>query len=686
MTRGPEVTTAVTTDLAATLGPAASVGADGPSLPVYLAIVLGLAVACQWAAWAMRIPSLLLLLVAGFALGQQVRADEVLGSDALFSMTTIAVGIILFEGSLSLRLRELRGISGPVVRLCTSVVLIAWVLLSGAAWLVGVDIRLAVLVGAILVVTGPTVINPILRQMRPTRRVSSLLRWEGIVVDPIGAILAVLVFQAIVAGRADGTVAAVLITLGITVAVAVLLSVPVGLALGWAVRRHWVPDYLQGVLFLAVAVAALVASNTLASESGLLTVTLLGIVLANQPGLELHHVREFKEHLQVLLVGVLFVLLAGRVSVDDVREVAPQALAFVALAVLVVRPVSIGLGLLGTSATREERTLLAFMAPRGIVAAAVTSIFALELGHGAESLAEEAREATDPAAGAELAARAEALASLGEQADALVPLVFLLIVATVALYGLGVGRLAERLGLASTSPQGVLFAGADRWVIEAAEQLERLDVPTMVVHDRYTELAPARMAGLRTVTTNIVSEFAVEDLELGGIGTFIGATEVDSTNSTAAREFAHILGRTDAWQLRRGDDPDEGGTHRNAPAAHLVARYPFAPALTRAEMTARSADGMAVRRTTLTEAFTYEDFRREHPAAVVLFAHREGRLRVVSEGGDPPPAGTVLLALRREREVDQHRAAKKGTERITEKGTERGTGVAEASVPEPDAP
>lgn len=639
------------------LGPnlplAAASAGDGLSLPVYLALVLALAVACQWAAWALRIPSLLLLLIVGFGLGQWVTADDVLGTDALFSVTTIAVGIILFEGSLSLRLRELRGISGPVVRLCSSVVVLAWALLTAAGLVVGIDWRLALLLGAILVVTGPTVINPILRQMRPTRRVSSLLRWEGIVVDPIGAILAVLVFQAIVAGREGDPALAIAGTLGITLLVALALSVPVALALGFAVRRHWVPDYLQGVLFLAVAVATLVASNAVASESGLLTVTVLGIVLANQPGLELHHVREFKEHLQVLLVGVLFVLLAGRVSVDAALDVAPQALAFVALAILLVRPVSIGLGLLGTSATRQERTLLACMAPRGIVAAAVVSIFALELGHGAEAVREEAATATDPGEAAELTDRADALAALGTEAEGLVPLVFILIVVTVAVYGLGIGRLAERLGLASTSPQGVLFAGADRWVVEAAEQLERLEVPTMIVHDRYPELAPARMAGIRTVTTNIVSEFAVEDLELGGLGHFVGATAVDSTNSTAAREFAHIFGRTGAWQLRRDDDPEGEGSHRRQPAAHLVARYPFAPALTREEMLARSREGMTVRRTTLTREYPLERFRELHPDAVLLFTHSEGRLSVVTEDSSAPGPGTVLIALMPQRDVEQ---------------------------------
>jgi len=161
----------------------------------YLALVAVLAVLSQLLAWQLRLPSILLLLVTGFGLGRLVDPDAVLGRDVLFGGVTLAVGVILFEGSLSLRLRDVRDLGRPVLRLCTVTVLVAWVLITAAAWLIGFRLELALLVGAVLVVTGPTVIAPILRMLRPTRRVASLLRWEGIVVDPIGAVLAVLVFR-----------------------------------------------------------------------------------------------------------------------------------------------------------------------------------------------------------------------------------------------------------------------------------------------------------------------------------------------------------------------------------------------------------------------------------------------------------------------------------------------------------
>ncbi|RIK14701.1 MAG: sodium:proton antiporter, partial [Acidobacteria bacterium] len=356
-----------------------------------MALVLALGATCQLVAYRAKIPSILLLLLVGFGLGQVVSPEAVLGREVLFAGVSLSVGIILFEGSLSLRFRDLRGLGRAVVRLCTVTVAIAWVLITVSGMVAGISWQLSLLIGALLVVTGPTVIAPIVRQLRPTRRVSSMLRWEGIVVDPIGAVLAVLVFQAVIIGGPDPAVVPALLTLGRLVLISTALMLVFGIALEVAMRRHLIPDFLDGVVFLAAAVGALVVSNQLQPESGLLTVTMLGIYLGNRRELRLEHVREFKEHLQVLIVGALFVLLGGRVTPEEVVAIAPTAAVFVVLLVVVVRPASVLLGLIGTSATRQERTLLSFMAPRGIVAAAVTSIFALEIEHAAEQAALDAR-------------------------------------------------------------------------------------------------------------------------------------------------------------------------------------------------------------------------------------------------------------------------------------------------------
>lgn len=610
----------------------------------YLALVLVVAALCQWAAWQLRVPSILLLLIVGFGLGQLVTPDAVLGHDVLFGAVTLAVGIILFEGSMTLRFRDVRDLGRPVLRLFTVTPLIAWAMITTAAWLLGFAIELALLVGAILIVTGPTVIAPILRMLRPTRRVAALLKWEGIVVDPIGAILAVLVFQGVMLAR-DGQALPILVgSLLPTIGIAVVLGLGLGIVLELLMRRHMIPDFLHGVVFLSAAVGALVVSNAIQSESGLLTVTILGIYLGNRPQLHLAHVEEFTEHLQVLLVGVLFVMLAGRIAPAEVAAITPVGLIFVAILVLLVRPVSIVVGLWRTPVTRQERILLSFMAPRGIIAAAVASIFGLEFLNAAERTANAAAQAVGDEA-VVLHTRADSLMELAKQAEGLVPLVFFVIVSTVAIYGLGVGRLAERLGLATGSPQGVVFVGGSAWMVEAAKALDEADVVTTIVSRDYAKLAGARQAGLRSVTANILSDYAVKDMELPGIKSLIAGTPDDGVNATAAREFAHVLGRANVYQLARSD-PGQGGAVRMQTAPHLTARDCFQPPHTHDDFDALMKRGFTIKVTQLTSKYTLADYRaRRGDEAVLLFTISGGAMTVVTPEIAVPQVGVTLISL-----------------------------------------
>lgn len=616
----------------------------------YLAGVVLIAVLAQLIAWHLKIPSILLLLVAGFSLGLAVDAISVVGQDTLYAGVSLTVGIILFEGALSLKIRQVRDLGQSVLRLCTVTALVAAPLIALAAWVAGVEPRLAVLLGALLVVTGPTVINPIVRQLRPTRRAAALLRWEGIVVDPIGAVMATLVLQAIIAAGSSPLKAAATGLL-VTLALGVGLGVGAGLLLRLAMRRHLIPDFLQGVVFLAVALAVFVASNMVAPESGLLTVTVLGVFLANSPGLHLHRVVEFKEHLQVLFVGALFVLLGGLVSWDEIVAVAPQAAIFIALLVLVVRPVSIYLSLRGSDSDLRERTLLAFMAPRGIVAAAVTSIFAIEIAHRAQDVASTARQARaqDHPDAAALTARAEDLTALAEQAQDLVPLVFLVVVGTVAIYGLGVGRLAERLGLAAASPQGVLFAGSAPWVIDVGDALKQLDVPVRVVSHVYTGIRAARQRGLETYYGHVLSDITSDELDPSGMGHLLAVTADDDMNSTVAREYSSIFGSAHTYQLKRADVDSTPSKRR--PSEALTARSLFDPPLTFDELSARHERGMQVRRTRLSKEFTAEDFTERYgDDAVILFlVSPSGKVTVATPEAGLPESPTTVIALLPER-------------------------------------
>ncbi|MCB1061453.1 MAG: cation:proton antiporter, partial [Verrucomicrobiae bacterium] len=307
---------------------------------LYFSAVLLAGILAQWLAWRFKLPSILLLLATGFIGGQLYDASEILETRTLFAIVSLSVAIIMLEGGLTLKFKELKEAGIPILRLVGLGSLITWLLSTVAAhYLAGFSWQVGLLLGAILVVTGPTVIGPLLRAVKPKKPVGAILKWEGIVIDPVGAVLAVLVFGALFShGDAHPSVAA-----GIT------RTLLIGGGLGWGaaylltliLRRHWVPDYLQSVVILVVALALFAISNHFQHESGLLTVTVLGIVLANQTHAKVRHIIEFKENLRTLLISSLFIVLGGRIGIDDIMLVWREALLFLAALIIVIRPASV---------------------------------------------------------------------------------------------------------------------------------------------------------------------------------------------------------------------------------------------------------------------------------------------------------------------------------------------------------
>jgi len=585
-----------------------------------LAGIVVIGIAAQWLSWRLRLPAIFLLLLAGFVAGGVtgwIDPDELLGA-ALFPIVSLSVAIILFEGGLSLDIAELAKI-GRVVRNLASIGVVAtWVLSAVAArFLLGFDWPLSALLGAILVVTGPTVIIPLLRHIRPTAKLGSAIRWEAIVNDPTGAILAVLVFNAIVVGEGqEGITAAVL---------GVVKALGAGGALGLAgaalivllLKRYWVPDFLQSPVTLAVVMVVFSLADLVLSESGLLAVTVMGSALASQNVVTVRHIVEFKENLRVLLISALFVILAARLPISDPAYSDPGSLLFLAVLILVVRPASVALSTIGTFLTWRERIFLGFMAPRGIVAAAIASIFSLELmelGYpGAEKLA---------------------------------PVMFLVIVGTVALYGLGAGRVARWLGVATPNPQGMLLLGASGWVRAVAQALKAEGVEVTLVDANRKNVAQARQDGLEAKCDNILAEYAFEDLELDGIGRFLALTPNDEVNSLATVHASDVFERSNVYQLAP-EGADEGGRLTEMPA-HLQGRILFDAVATYAEITKRFAQGATIKRTGLTDEFGFDEFVEHYRgAALPLFVVTEaGKLRVLeAQRKVPVKAGQTIISL-----------------------------------------
>jgi NhaP-type Na+/H+ or K+/H+ antiporter len=600
----------------------------------YLALVLGLGILAQWLAWRCKLPSILLLLAFGFGLSivtglgdaTPVSIDNFLDEKTLLAIVGIFVAIILFEGGLTLKLSEIKEARTPVVRICTLGVLIAFALGTVAAhWIFGWDWRVASLVGAILVVTGPTVIGPLLRVIKPTRKIAAILKWEGIVVDPIGAILAVIVFQVALSGGIGAASDAIFLALGKTFLSGVLYAFILGKIIEQLLKHHLIPDFLESVFLLAVVAGAFASANYFQAESGLLTVTVLGIVLANQKSVSVRAIQEFKENLRTLIISVLFITLSGRIELASLSSVFLKSLAFLAVLILIVRPVSIlGATLFSKKLKRVERFFLASLAPRGIVAAAVTSIFAIELSHASHS--------------------GKLPANIAAQADQLVPVVFLIIIGTVLIYGLLAAPLARSLKLAAQNPNGVLFAGADEWIRQVAKVLHDDGHSVLLLDTRYEKVAAARMEGTPAIRANILSEYAEEELDFSGIGQLIAATPNDEVNSLAAREFSHIFGKASVWQIA---PQDTGAHHTKAVASHQRGRICFTDDATYPKLQSLIRRGATMKSTQITEQFTLEDFHLHYgEEAVILFLTDEDKgLRPAAADLDKISPGTKLYAL-----------------------------------------
>ena len=613
---------------------------------LYLALIPALGLTAQWIAWRTSLPGILLLLLFGLVLGMFQNPDQVLaeltggdvsaGPRILFPLVSLSVAVIMFEGGLSLKFADLRESGSAALRLCTIGALVTFVGSSIAAhYTLGFGWRLACLLGAILVVTGPTVIGPLLRQVQPSRRVASALKWEGIVIDPIGAVLAVLVFDELMLNAGDSSIAAAAALLVKTALVGLILGAAGGALLTFGFRRFLVPDNLHGVASLSVALLIFAVANNRAHESGLIAVTVTGMWLTNQRHFDIEHIIEFKENLRTLLIGALFVVLGSRVDVADVAAIGMPGLAMLAILVIVIRPLSVFVSLFRSPLTFHEQCFVSGMAPRGIVAAAVSSVFALEMEHLGQG-------------------------SAIEGSDQLATVTFFLIVGTVTVYGLCAFPLAKLLRLADSKRNGVLIAGADAWVVDFAKELHRANLPVLLVDSNFNKIAKARLAGLEAVCANILNEHAREELPVGGIGKMMAMTQNDEVNSLAVREARTMFDRAQLFQLTFNAANQH---HRRGLTKNLMGRELFGQGLTFSELEARHELGAKFKSTRLSEEFTYDDFKNLYSDSAVALCVVDADSLIVHtvDRAFEPSAGQTVIALVGATTVpDDHAASPRG--------------------------
>ncbi|MDP4548178.1 sodium:proton antiporter [Marinobacter sp. MDS2] len=546
---------------------------------------------CQWFAWRVRMPAILFLLAGGIIAGPVLgflQPAEVFG-DLLFPVISLAVAIILFEGSLTLRYDEIKG-HGKMVRNLVPVGSIVTCAIGtlAARWILEVSWEVALLFGAISVVTGPTVIAPLLRAVRPTAKLSNILRWEGIIIDPVGALLAVLVFEGILSWGQGNVFGHSLYIFGKTLVVGFIIGAIAGYLNGQALRKHWLPQYLHNAGTLTFMLGVYAISNEMAHESGLLTVTVMGIWMANMKRVPIDSILEFKESLSVLLISALFIILAARVEFSAILDLGWGLVAVLACLMFIARPISIFLSSIGTSLNLREKLYLSWIAPRGIVAAAVSALFAFQL---------------------------ERLGYDG--AETLVPLVFMLIITTVTLQSLTARPIAKLLGVKEPPAHGFLILGANPIARLIGQALKKHEVPIMLSDTNWENVRQSRMENLPVYFGNPASEHAATHMDLTGIGNLLILSPYKQMNSLATYHFMDWFGDTSVFGLTEGDQDQKA---RLQTAGKVQRTRGIFDGVSYAKLASLVSQGYNVKTTQLSEEFSYQQFLEQYQQqALVLF-------------------------------------------------------------------
>ena len=604
------------------------------STVLLLASIGILSLFCQWLAWRVRMPAILFLLAGGIACGpvlHYLNPGDVFG-DLLFPMVSLAVAIILFEGSLTLRFSEIRG-HGSMVRNLIPVGSVVTGIIGtlSAHWILDISWEISLLFGAISVVTGPTVIAPLLRSVRPNARLANILQWEGIIIDPVGALLAVLVYEGIVSWGQGNVFGHSLYIFSTTLVVGTVFGAAAGYLNGQVLRKHWIPQYLHNAGTLTFMLGVYALSNEVAHESGLLTVTIMGIWMANMKKVQVESILEFKESLSVLLISALFIILAARIEFSAIAQLGWGLAAVLAILMLVARPISIFLAAIGTSLSWQEKLFLSWIAPRGIVAAAVSALFAFQLHNNGF-----------------------------DGGDTLVPLVFMLIIATVTVQSLTARPLARLLGVAEPAAVGFLILGANPVARMIGKALSNHDVPVVLTDTNWDNVRQARMENLNVYFGNPVSEHAANQLNLTGIGNLLVISPYKQLNSLATYHFLDWFGDHDSvFSLSEGDQEQKA---RHQTAEKIQQTRGLFDGVSYAKLASLVSQGYLIRTTQLSGEFSYQDFLEKYQnQALVLFTldSKKHMTPVKSMDNLKPNKDSVLISLVPAKVLEERKDSKK---------------------------
>ncbi|MCM4154986.1 sodium:proton antiporter [Gramella sp. AN32] len=512
---------------------------------VELAGIIILGIISQWFAWKFKIPAILPLILVGLAVGPIAtlytedggkliepiwNADSETGlfpGESLFYFVSLAIGVILFEGGLTLKKGEILNVGPVIVKLITIAVIVTFIGGGIAAYLLfGLSWQISFLFAALIIVTGPTVITPILRNIPLKKDVSAILKWEGILIDPIGALVAVLVFEFIAAGEGREYTRTAFIEFGKIVLFGFTFGFTFAHGLAFCIKKNVIPHYLLNVFTLATVLGVFVLSDQFAHESGLLAVVIMGMVMGN---INLPNIKEllyFKESLSVLLISILFILLAANINMEDLYLIYNlNAVVLFAVIVFVIRPAGVFLSSMSSSLKFNEKLFISWVGPRGIVAAGIASLFGIKL------------------------------ASQGvEGAEYITPLVFMIVLGTVLLNATTARLFAKLVGVFLKHSSGILIVGASGLPRLIGAYLKKNKRHVVLVDSNVMNVRKARELGIDAFEENVYSDDLVNNIELNDIGYLMAMTGNSDVNKTAIDRFQKHFGENGSFRLVSTDE------------------------------------------------------------------------------------------------------------------------------------
>ncbi|AVR44821.1 cell shape-determining protein [Christiangramia fulva] len=538
-----------------------------------LAGIIILGILAQWFAWKLKIPAILPLILLGLAVGPFSTLFTADGTkliepiwngesglfpgESLFYFVSLAIGIILFEGGLTLRKGEILNVGSVIVKLITFAVIVTFIGAGIAAhFIFGLTWQISFLFAALIIVTGPTVITPILRNIPLKKDVSAILKWEGILIDPIGALVAVLMFEFISAEQGTKFTETAFLEFGKIVLFGFTFGFTFAHGLGFAIKKNVIPHYLLNVFTLASVLAVFVLADQFAHESGLLAVVVMGMVMGNINLPNLKELLYFKESLSILLISILFILLAANINMEDLDLIFnAKALLLFATVVLVVRPMGVFLSSIGSSLKFNEKLFISWVGPRGIVAAGIASLFGIELAHQGV-----------------------------EGAEYITPLVFMIVLGTVLLNATTARLFAQLVGVFLKNSQGILIIGATTISRLIASYLKKNNRHVVLIDNNGANVRKARELGIDAFQENVYSEDLINNIELNDVGYLMAMTGNHEVNVNAIEKFKKHFGENGSFRVVSSDEmydpennPEEGlfsQTDDYIKLTNLARKYP----------------------------------------------------------------------------------------------------------------